>query len=246
MAASAVAAGTVTLHRWAGTWTGKVTRYIALNDFCRRKFIAGGLPAERVVVKPNFVAAAPLPDVRALRAGGLFVGRLSPEKGFPVLEQAARGLPAGTIRVIGDGEDAALAREAFGDDFLGFRPLDEILASMRSASFLVIPSLWYENFPRTIVEAFASGLPVIASRIGALAELVRDGRTGLLFEPGNAADLRARLDWALSHPREMAAMGRNARQEYDERYTPARNLELLEDIYREAMFEAHGGEIRVA
>ena len=80
---------------------------------------------------------------------------------------------------------------------------------MGRALALVVPSIWYENFPRTIVEAFACGLPVIASRIGALADIVRDGETGLLFEPGNPRDLADKMAWALANPERMAAMGRN-------------------------------------
>lgn len=244
--ASAVAAATVTLHRWAGTWHRKVARFVALNDFCRRKFIEGGLPAARIVVKPNFVEAPAAPAGNALRAGGLFVGRLSPEKGLDLLAEAVRGLPAGAVTVIGDGEHADLARDVFGDRFLGFRPLPEILAAMRAAAFLVVPSRWYENFPRTIVEAFASGLPVITSRHGALAEIVRDGRTGLHFTPGDAADLRAKIEWAIAHPGEMARMGRHARLEYDERYTPQRTLAQLETLYQTVVREGHGQVPHVA
>lgn len=246
LGASAVTAASVTLHRWAGTWHRKVSRFVALNDFCRRKFIEGGLPAARIVVKPNFVEAPAAPAVAAPRAGGLFVGRLSPEKGLDLLADAVRGLPADAVTVIGEGEHADLARDAFGARFLGFRPLPETLATMRAAAFLVVPSRCYENFPRTIVEAFASGLPVIASRHGSLAEIVREGRTGLHFEPGNASDLRDKIAWALAHPAEMARMGRHARLEYDERYTPQRTLVQLETLYQTVVRESHGQVPHVA
>jgi glycosyltransferase involved in cell wall biosynthesis len=104
-----------------------------------------------------------------------------------------------------------------------------------------MPSLWYENCPRTLVEAFACGLPVIASRLGAMAALVREGETGLLFEAGNAADLADKLVWADSHPGEMQRMGEAARSEYEAHYTPQRNLDILLDIYSDAI-AANGGE----
>jgi len=100
---------------------------------------------------------------------------------------------------------------------------------------LVVPSIWYETFGLVVAEAFASGLPVIASRIGALAELVREGETGLLFKPGDAADLVRVLAWAQAHPQEMARMGRQARLDYEARFTPERNHGQLLEIYRQAM-----------
>jgi glycosyltransferase involved in cell wall biosynthesis len=113
---------------------------------------------------------------------------------------------------------------------------------MKSRLALVMPSLWFENFPRTLVEAFSCGLPVIASRLGAMAALIRDGETGLLFNPGDASDLAAKLAWAQAHPDAMHGMGEAARKEYESKYTPQRNLEILRAIYREAMTEAAAHE----
>lgn len=93
----------------------------------------------------------------------------------------------------------------------------------------------YETFGMTIAEAFATGLPVLASRLGAMAEIVADGRTGLLFEPVNSEDLAAKVEWAWTHPREMAEMGREARREYEAKYTARRNYKMLMEIYRRAM-----------
>ncbi|WP_119155418.1 glycosyltransferase [Caldimonas tepidiphila] len=234
VAQSAVLGSSVVLHRAAGTWAHKVARYIALNNFCRDKFVQGGLPPGRIRVKPNFVALDARPQWEH-REGGLFVGRLSPEKGLGVLADAAAELPRVALTVVGDGKLAPQARAAFGPHWLGFRPPAEVMERMQRALYLVVPSLWYENFPRTIVEAFACGLPVIASRIGALAEIVRDGRTGLLFDPGQPSDLASKLAWADEHPEAMKRMGRAARAEYEARYTPARNLEQLLEIYRDAI-----------
>ena len=87
----------------------------------------------------------------------------------------------------------------------------------------------------TIVEAFACGLPVIASRLGTMGEVVEDGRTGLLFTPGDATDLAAKVEWARSHPLEMAEMGRAARNTFEASYTAPRNLELLVSVYHRAI-----------
>jgi glycosyltransferase involved in cell wall biosynthesis len=232
---SSVLAGMVTLHRALGTWQNKVTRYIALNEFCRNKFIQGGLPADRVVVKPNFVDfSAP---VAGTRAGFLFVGRLSAEKGVDVLVNAAHALGNASVRVAGTGPEAGLLVGVPGMQGLGALSGDAVRTEMSQAMALVLPSIWYENFPRTLVEAFGCGLPVIASRIGALAELVQDGITGLLFEPGKPEDLAQKMLWAQQHPEQMAAMGRNARALYEAEFTAERNYHQLMAIYQDAIAE---------
>ena len=231
---SAVLAGLVAGHRALGTYSNKVARFIALNDFCRAKFVEGGLPADKLVVKPNFVDL-PEPDQSADRAGGLFVGRLSNEKGVETLVQAKRLNPALPVKVIGSGPLGGDVLAAFGSDLLGFLPLVEIIEHMREAAYLVLPSICYENFPRTVVEAFACGLPVIASRMGSMAVLVKEGETGLLFNPGDAQDLLTKVKWAQAHPAEMLRMGRNARRQYEQEFNAEVNFDVLMAIYREAM-----------
>jgi len=233
-AQSTVLAGMLALHRGLGTWQRRVNRFIALNDFCRAKFVEGGLPAERVVVKPNFVDL-PAPPEQA-REGLLFVGRLSPEKGLDVLAAAAR-LAGQPVRVVGSGPmEAALAAEP-ALQLMGPQPMPQVLAQMQRARALVMPSVWYENFPRTLVEAWASGLPVIASRLGAMADLIEDGVTGLLFEAGNAQALADRLRWAQAHPEALAAMGQRARQHYEAHYTADINHAELLAVYGAAVAE---------
>ncbi len=235
--ASAVLAGMLALHRGLGTYQHKVARYIALNGFCRDKFIQGGLPAQRLVIKPNFVDSPVLPDHGDVRSGLLFVGRLSTEKGVGTLAQAMEKLPLASLRVAGDGPQRGELEGRAGVTLLGSQPKQAVMDEMARALALVVPSIWYENFPRTIVEAYASGLPVIASRVGALAEIVKDGETGLLFEPGDVRDLARQLRWALDHPQAMQAMGRQARALYEAEFTPAVNYGQLIDIYDSAMYE---------
>ena len=236
-AQSAVTAGMVMLHRSIGTYAHKVTRYIALNEFSRRKFIAGGLPADRIVVKPNFVD---FPAVASgLREGLLFVGRLSEEKGIDVLAQAAASIHrAGTapvVRVAGGGPQADIISACAGASMLGSLGGEQVRLRMTESVALVLPSIWYEVFPRTLVEAYACGLPVIASRLGALPELVVDGETGLLFEPGSATDLAEKMQWALQNPAAMQKMGLAARRKYEQELAPDHNYEQLMQIYRDAI-----------
>lgn len=231
---SAVAVAMLMLHRSLGTWDRKVHRYIALNEFSRVKFIAGGLAGERIVVKPNFVDLKPAPQ--RLRSGLLFVGRLSQEKGIATLARAAAVLSAPhVLRVAGAGPEAHALNGLTTTVVLGPLETAQVYSEMARATALLIPSICYENFPRTLVEAMANGLPVIASRLGGLPELVEDGVTGLLAEPGNPADWAAKMQWALDHPEHMARMGRAARAVYERKYTADVNYGQLMAIYRDAI-----------
>jgi glycosyltransferase involved in cell wall biosynthesis len=230
---SAVLASMLTFHTAIGTWKNKVTRYIALVEYSKKKFIEGGIEEAKIVVKPNFIES-PI-STNAERAGFLFVGRLSQEKGISILTQAARLLNGVSIIIAGIGPEAALLNNINGVQSLGSLLNNHVYDKMFQSTALILPSICYENFPRTLVEAFACGLPVIASRIGALAELVEDGVTGLLFEPGDAKDLASKMDWAQQNPEKMLEMGLNARKEYDEKYTAEKNYHQLMAIYEDAI-----------
>ena len=238
--ASAALAGMLTAHRLAGTWRNKVTRYIALNEFCRDKFVTGGLPAERIVVKPNFVELEP-PAERD-RSGFVFVGRLSAEKGVEVLLDGLARAGGLGLKVIGSGPEVSRFEGRDGVEMLGSLERKDVCAQMSGALALVFPSIWYETFGLVIVEAFASGTPIIGSRLGVVPDLVEDGVTGLLFNPGDASDLAEKLRWAQAHPAEMAAMGRAARARYEALYTADRNYAQLMKIYQEAIQEVQKGE----
>ncbi len=200
-----------------------------------------GLPASRIGVKPNFLESDP--GKRSSSSGfALFVGRLSAEKGAEVLLQAWQKLKATIpLVILGDGplrkplESEAAARNLSNITFAGWRSRGEILSAMKSASLLITPSLWYEGFPMTVVEAFACGIPVICSRLGGLREIVEDGCTGLHFNPGDAEDLAAKLDLLWTQPSQLIAMGRAAREEYKRSYTAERNYELMMQIYERTM-----------
>jgi glycosyltransferase involved in cell wall biosynthesis len=128
-------------------------------------------------------------------------------------------------------------------DARGLASPDVVMEHMLRASYLIMPSVWYENFPRTLVEAFGCGLPVIASRIGALEEIVEEGRTGLLVEPGSAGDLAEKIAWAERNPEAMRRMGYEARREYEQKYTPEVNYRQLVAVYNEAR-SGYGSQVR--
>jgi glycosyltransferase involved in cell wall biosynthesis len=228
-------------QRRTGTLQQRVGYFIALSEPSRRKFIAAGLPAERIVVKPNY-ASDPGTPLAGSRHGALFVGRLSPEKGLQTLLKAWDGIEY-PLRILGGGPlqlslSANLSRWI---SVLGHRPHAEIEPAMRQARFLVMPSEYIEGFPMVIVEAFANGLPVIASRLGTMADVIEDGVTGLHFTAGNPDDLAAKVSWAITHTDRIAQMGSSARQVYEKRYSEETSYQSLLTIYRAAISASASG-----
>ncbi len=237
-AATATVAAMVAIHHALGTWQTLVDVYIAPCDFVRRKLIEGGMPGDKVEVKPHFVDD----DGRVGDGDGgyaLFVGRLSAEKGLDTLlaawEQLDNIIP---LVVAGDGPQAPLLRDAQKKlknlKWLGWQQNESVRDLMRRAAFLIVPSEWYEAFGLVIIEAFSVGTPVIVSALGAMQELVCDASTGLHFQPGDERDLVTKVKWAVSHPERLRSMRERARSEFEAKYTAERNYELLMGIYQRA------------
>ncbi len=219
-------------HRRIGTWTRDVDAFVALTPFARGRFTAAGLPPERIVVKPNGLPD-PGPPSEASRETILFAGRLSREKGVETLKAAA-GQLGQAIDVAGEGPLRESLDGAPGLTLLGTLPGTEVQARMARAAALVVPSLWYEGLPMVVAEAFAAGTPVIASRIGALADLVEDGVTGLLVTPGDPAELARAMARILADPQAARRMGRAARAAYLRDWTEEATTAALLSIYRRA------------
>ena len=238
--ASAAIASMLTFHRIKRTWDDQIDLYIALTEFSRQKFIDGGLAADKIAVKPNFVD--PDPGV-GIGQGQfvLFVGRLTDEKGIPTLLKAWKQLgerPGISLKVIGDGplrqEVIDAAREIPGVEYVGRRRPEEVYAMMGEARMLMFPSQWFEGQPRTIIESLAKGTPVIAARLGSMPELVDHGHTGLLFEAGNHVDLAEQAECLLNDSQACQRMRAGARAQFESHYTAARNYEALIQCYQRA------------
>jgi glycosyltransferase involved in cell wall biosynthesis len=242
-AQSASAASMLTIHRWLRTWQEQVHGYIALTEFAKRKFIEGGLPPQKIHVKPNFV----YPDPGRRRWHGdyaLFVGRLSQEKGIRTILRAWRDLSGIPLKIVGDGplmsdvQELVRGEKLESVEILGRRAPADVMLLMKQANVLIFPSLCYETFGLVAVEAFACGVPVIASRLGAMAELVEEGRTGLLFRAGDPEDLLEKIRWTVDHQDALCRMGENARRVYEEKYTAEKNYKMLIGIYKQAINNA--------
>jgi glycosyltransferase involved in cell wall biosynthesis len=234
--ATASVASMLKVHRVLGTWQKAVSTYVALSHFSKQRFIAGGLPQEKIIIKPHFLDPDPGPASSDGRYA-LFIGRLSAEKGLHTLLAAWRQTPHIALVIVGDGP-LRCELEAFAGrlglrniSFRGRLPRHETESALKNARFLVQPSQCYENFPMTVVEAFACGIPVVCSRLGALQEIVSEGQTGLQFNPGDAEDLAAKVDWAWQHREATLAMGQRARHEFEDKYTAEQNYRHLLELY---------------
>ena len=235
------------VHAWAGTWRRSVDAYVLPSAFARSRYVLAGWPADRLVVKYNTV------EEQQLRREG-------PGRGFVCLARLGRrraltsswtagprhfptAARASTIVGSGELEDRLRARAAGipGVEMAGQLPRDEALERMRSARASCVPSIWYEVFPRTVVEAYALGVPIVASRLGSLIEVVPDVESGLLFEPGDGADLARALRRMAGDDGLCERLGAGGRSLYERRFSPGVTTDRLLAVYEGGPLEALDG-----
>lgn len=243
---SACVATMLTAHRAANTWRKAVSRYVVATEFARRKFIEGGFAAAQIAVKPNFVDPVPSPGT----GDGdyfVFVGRLSREKGLETLLDAWSQF-SGRLKILGDGPLADTVAKVVADnasiEWLGHQPGNIVQSVVARATALVVPSIWYEGLPKTMIEAFSVGTPIVASDLGAMSEVIEPEKTGVLFQPGDAAGLREALRWIAAQPLRTKAMRAIVRTTFECRYSATRNYEILLAIYRQAIDEVASARSR--
>ncbi len=235
-AQSAAAAMTIAVNRRRGSWADGVDRFLALTEFARGRFIAGGLPPDKVAVKPNFVpdpGSRPRPPAESHQA--LFVGRITAEKGLGTLVEAwLRAAPPGLELVVaGDGPLFAelQARELPGVTMLGRVDRARVQDLMLRSRALLFPSEWYEGMPMTLLEAFSSGLPVMGSDLGSMAEMLAPFGSRWLVTPGSVDEWTEKLT-TLTEDAAVAAGGVTGRRLWEDRYGPHDAIANLESAYR--------------
>jgi len=238
-AASAAVAAMITTHRLLGTWRNAVDVYVALSEFSRRKFMEGGLPADKIIIKPNFLYPEPSTGAGEGRYAA-YVGRLSEEKGVATLLAAWQRLgKAVPLKIAGDGPLAPAVRRAAVEDtsikWLQDVAHEDVYDLIGGAAFLVLPSQCYEGFPRVVMEAFAKGTPVVVSKLGAMADVVKDGHNGLRFAPGEPDDLAAKVQDLFADASALKRMRVPARETFDQNFTAEANHDLLMTIYSRAI-----------
>ncbi len=237
---TAAVAAMLTTHRLMKTWQELIDFYLVATNTYKKKFIEGGFRADKMKIKPHFVYPDPGSRENGNGNYALFIGRLDPEKGVPTLLKAWQKIKNIPLKIRGSGKFIAEVKSAAHENphiQLVERMTEAKLTELiKGARFLVWPSEgYYETFGFVAAEAFACGVPVIASNAGVMQEMVRDHSTGLHFVQSSADDLASKAIWAWDHPNEMAELGRNARREYETKYTADKTYPKLIEIYQAAI-----------
>lgn len=253
--ASALMAFTLWLHQRLGTWHDRVSAFVALSEFSKRKLIQGGLPAHKIHVIPNFVDVAGHPAAGTTEDRWLYLGRLSREKGLETLlkayEAASHRAPVPPLHIAGSGPLEGMVRDfrvnhpALRVEYHGQVAGPEKWRLLAASSALIFPSECYENCPYAVLESLAVGTPVIGARLGGTQELLEGGRHGILFSAGDPADLARVLSEKAGH-RETASMRQEARKTAEKKYGKTVVLPRILDLYSSVMAGAQGRAARFA
>ena len=225
----------INFHKKKDTWNSKVNKFIALTDFSKSKFKEAGFSPDKITVKPNFVFDIKKDDIKKDKFA-LFVGRIGEEKGIKILIQAWKNIDYPLI-IAGSGplENELNSLSHKNINFIGSQDKNKIIELMNSASFLVVPSIWYEGFPMVILEAYSAGLPVLGSKIGSVGEVVIDNVTGVQFKPNDPIDLSEKVNAVIKDQSFLSELSKNARKHYIDNFTPEKNYQVLLNIYKEVI-----------
>lgn len=221
------------------TFRGKINTYITMSEFSKNKFVEAGLPKEKIYIKPNFIDLQ-IKERKNVKDYALFVGRLADYKGLDTLISSYREIRNNfPLKIIGDGpllkDMQAKIRKTNNIELLGRLPYDRTIKYIRNSAFVIFPSECYENMPRVIIESFACGIPVIASNIGPIKEIIQEGLTGLFFDYGDSKDLSIKIKYLMENKNLISKMGENACKIYEKKFSPEVNYSILMDIYNKTL-----------
>ena len=214
-----------------------IDRIIAPSEFLRRKMIENGFEPEKVVVVNNFLFLEAFKPGYKSKDYVVYSGRLSPEKGLATLIEGARAIPRTRVLVVGEGPglgDLKVLKERLGAsnvEFLGRLERHQLTALVAESKFVVLPSICQENYPYALLEAFAVGKPAIGSRIGGIPEMITDGATGLLVDPGDSQALGERMAYLDAHPDLARQMGETARKRVEQELGPEAHYSKIRQVY---------------
>jgi glycosyltransferase involved in cell wall biosynthesis len=227
------------LHKLLNTWNKKIDRFIVLTEFAKKKLLESSLELteSQIVVKPNFNEDHGYTEWDKRDNFYLFIGRLSEEKGIDVLLNAYRHRPF-ELKIIGTGPLANMVKDIADKhsdvEYLGFRDNAFIIDLLKKSKALLFPSKWYEGMPRTILEAFSTGTPVISTDLDNINEIVKNEINGISFENGNPISLVEKIHEFEKHPTK-EALYRKARETFISKYTYDTNYKQLISIYEDLL-----------
>ena len=239
---SALAASSIGLNRLSGMLE-KITAFVCLTYFLKQKLIEGGIQEGKIFIRPHFMDTSPVAPIYGKGEYALYLGRISPEKGIWTMVRAFQELKGVTLRIAGTGPmEAALRRYLKANavenvELVGFRSGKDKSQLLADSLFVVLPSECYETFGLVVLEAYAAGKPVVASNLGSLPYVVEDGKSGILFEPGNVEDFIEKVNHLLANPSGIASMGLHARGLAEMKYSPDQSYQTFLDIASKVQWE---------
>jgi glycosyltransferase involved in cell wall biosynthesis len=239
-AESAFVTAVTGVHKLFNSWNNNITQYISLTHFAKNKLLHSSLKPheDKISVVPNFV---PDPEIGSWPRENyfLYVGRLSKEKGVDVLVEAFREMPGESLLIVGNGPEKASLEEQYSSCrnicFAGKKTKPEVLSLMKKSAALIFPSVCYEGLPFTILEAFSTGTPVIASNLGAMAEMIQDGYNGFHFKVNDVQGLKDCLMKFIKLGEKQKLMNRQARSTYEKNYYPYAHYKAILSVYQKAI-----------
>lgn len=220
-------------------WKELVDAYICLTDFAKQKFLTHGLPENKLLVKPNFVEKRSLPKDEEKSPYFVYVGRLTESKGVSIFKRLANELPL-PLKMVGEGELSETLQGIANVELMGKKSGPETLELIQNAEALILPSVWYEGMPMTILEAFSLNTPVIASNLGGMKSMIRHQENGFLFSPGSEEELLENLNFVCNESEKITKIVENAALEFDKKYSASANYTMLMDIYEKVIGAQNG------
>ncbi|MFH0798831.1 MAG: glycosyltransferase family 4 protein [Pseudomonadota bacterium] len=239
MAASVLGCVESYIHRFLKVYRRNVDVFITPSVFLRAKLIEYGFPADQIISVPNFINVGVYSPDYEYGDYVIFFGRLEETKGLNILMDAASELK-GVVKIVVAGSgpmEADLRRRIVERDVDNVRLLGNVehgkglIDLIRNSMFSVVPSIWHENFPQSILESYACGKPVIGANIGGIPEMIDDGETGMLFQASDAEDLAKKIRFMIGNRSLVAQMGRAARKKVMDEYLPEIHYERMCAVY---------------
>ncbi len=237
-AGSLLACVAMYIHKLAKIYENNIDLFISPSKFLKEKMVEFGIAEEKIEFLPNFVNADSSAPHYGHKNYFIYIGRLSPEKGLFTLLKAMKKINSSKLLILGRGPLAesliqyAAEERIQNVEFIGFVSGSKFESLIKNAMFVVLPSEWYENCPMVVLEALAWGKPTIGSNLGGIPDLVEDGNTGFLFEPGNSDDLAEKMGHLIKHPEVIIKLGMEARKKYENEYDPEVHYNRLMSIYK--------------
>jgi len=232
----------ITFNRFRKTWLTDVDAFITPSQFAAQKLIQIGIPESRLYVKPNLTSDPlldqPIPELPDIPTF-VFIGRLSPEKGVMILLEAWKKLnqPEWQLIIVGEGPQRHIL-ENFTKEyqlknivFYGYQSSDQVINTIKKSTAILVPSQWHEIFGRVVIEAYSCGRCVIASKFGALPEIVEESKTGFIITTNDISDWMEKIKWCANNSLQLKNIGKHSRQIYLEKYSPTTNYQQLNEIY---------------